>query len=223
MDAVSSAKLPRLRQAVVAATELDPVVEQLKQALNLGEPYNDPGVSYFGLRNAVFAIGDQFLEVVSPVQDNTAAGRLIERRGGDCGYMLMFQVENLAAARERAAEAGVREVFAVELDEIEEVHLHPADMQGAIVALSTPKPPEAWRWGGAGWEQRAAPGAIMSVTVAVIDPDGVAARWRHVIGGAAGIEFVSDDAARGPVSMSLDAPPHTQLPSEVAGVRFERI
>ncbi|HTX45500.1 MAG TPA: VOC family protein [Solirubrobacteraceae bacterium] len=220
---MSPAKLPRLRQAVVAATELDPVVERLKQALDLGEPYNDPGVSYFGLCNAVFAIGDQFLEVVSPVQDNTAAGRLIERRGGDCGYMLMFQVEDLAAARERAAEAGVREVFAVELDEIEELHLHPADMQGAIVALSTPKPPQAWRWGGAGWEQRAAPGAITSVTVAVTDPDAVAARWRHVIGGPAGIEFVSDDAARGPISMSLKAPPaHTQLPADVAGVRFER-
>jgi hypothetical protein len=220
---MTDTNLPRLRQAVVAAKELEPVADKLTTALSLREPYNDPGVSYFGLRNAVFAIGDQFLEVVSPVQDNTAAGRLIERRGGDCGYMLMFQVEDLAAARERAAEAGVREVFAVELDEIEEVHLHPADMQGAIVALSTPKPPEAWRWGGAGWEQRAAPGAITSVTVAVMDPDAVAARWRHVIGGAAGIEFVSDEAARGPVSMSLDAPALSQLPAEVAGVCFGRI
>ena len=38
----------------------------------LGEPFDDPGVAQFGLRNAVFAIGDTFLEVVSP----SSAGHL---------------------------------------------------------------------------------------------------------------------------------------------------
>ena len=99
---MTDTNLPRLRQAVVAATELEPVAHKLTTALSLREPYNDPGVSYFGLRNAVFAIGDQFLEIVSPVQDDTSAGRLIARRGGDCGYMLMFQVADLQAARARA-------------------------------------------------------------------------------------------------------------------------
>jgi hypothetical protein len=81
----------------------------------------------------VFALGDTFLEVVSPVREDAAAARLIERRGGDCGYMLMFQVEDFAGARERAGAHGIREVFEVTLPDIEEVHLHPADMRGAIV------------------------------------------------------------------------------------------
>jgi hypothetical protein len=96
-------ELPRLRQAVLAARSLEPVVETLSSALGLGEPFSDPGVGHFGLRNAVFALGDTFLEVVSPVRDGTSAGRLLERRGGDCGYMLMFQVADLAAARLRDA------------------------------------------------------------------------------------------------------------------------
>jgi hypothetical protein len=33
-----------------------------------------------------------------------------------------------------------------------EVHLHPADMRGAIVSMSAPAPPESWRWGGPDWE-----------------------------------------------------------------------
>jgi hypothetical protein len=210
--------LPRLRQAVVAAVELEPVAEQLRRALGLGEPYNDPGVSYFGLHNAVFAIGDQFLEIVSPLRDDTAAGRLIERRGGDCGYMLMFQVADLAAARERAAATGVREVFEVELDDISEVHLHPADMQGAIVALSAPTPESAWRWGGEGWAERAAPGGLTGVTVAVSDPAAVRERWEHIIGGNPGIEFVADDQARGPVALKVDGLGETAV---IAGVSFQ--
>src|SRR5688572_1798737 len=112
----------RLRQAVIAAADLDAVAGRLRDELSLGEPYSDPMIIHFGLRNAVFALGDTFLEVVSPVQDGTAAGRFLERRGGDGGYMLMFQVDDVSAARERARELGIREVFEVKTDEIDEVH-----------------------------------------------------------------------------------------------------
>src|SRR5205807_1489711 len=139
---MSTPSLPRIRQAVLAASDLEAVSEQLRIALGLQEPFHDPAVSFFGLRNAVFALGDTFLEVVSPVREGTAAGRQLERQGGDCGYMIMIQVEDLEACRERAASLGVREVFEVSLADIDEVHLHPADMRGAIVSLSTPRPPD---------------------------------------------------------------------------------
>ena len=56
----------RLRQAVLVARDLAPVSERLRSELGLGEPFADPGVGAFGLHNAVYAIGDTFLEVVSP-------------------------------------------------------------------------------------------------------------------------------------------------------------
>ena len=70
--------LPRLRQAVLAAVDLDKTCEQLETELGISAPFHDPGIIHFGLRNAVYAIGDTFLEVVSPVQDGTAAGRQID-------------------------------------------------------------------------------------------------------------------------------------------------
>lgn len=210
--------MPRLRQAVLAARDLDAVAGALHAELGLGEPFADPGVGHFGLRNAVFALGDTFLEVVSPVQPGTAAGRLLDRRGGDCGYMLMFQVDDLAAARRRAHELGVREVFEVSLDDIAEVHLHPADMRGAIVSLSSPDPPGAWRWGGPDWEGRSAPLRIVGATVAVADPEEVASRWETVIGEVPQLDFAADDAARGPVELAVAGPDRD--PFEVGGVRF---
>jgi hypothetical protein len=213
-------QLPRLRQAVVAAKELELTVHRLRDELGLGEPYNDPAVGFFGLRNAVFALGDTFLEVVSPVKPDTAAGRLMQRRGGDCGYMLMFQVDDLAATRARAGKAKVREVFEIDRQDIAEVHLHPRDMRGAIVSLSQPKPPASWPWGGDGWGRRAAPARVRGATVKVTDPDEVAQRWRQVIGDSPGIRFERDDSDRGVTEIVIATEQPRSEPLEIAGVRF---
>jgi hypothetical protein len=195
----------RLRQAVLAAGDLDAVAGRLRSTLSLREPFADQAVGYFGLRNAVFALSDTFLEVVSPVRDGTAAGRLIARRGGDCGYMLMFQVPDLAAARERAADAGIREVFEIALDDIAEVHLHPADMHGAIVSLSQPSPPGSWRWGGPGWSERSVGDRLLSgAVIAVEDPNAVASLWTSILGAPApGVEFVADPREPGLVEIRI--------------------
>ncbi len=195
--------MPRLRQAVIAVGDLDPAVELLRE-LGLGEPFADPAVSYFGLRNAVFAIGDTFLELVSPIDEGTAAGRLIERRGGDCGYMAMLQVDDVASARARAERLGIREVFEVELDEITEAHLHPAEIGGAIVSISEPRPAASWRWGGPEWERRSVPGGVRGLKVAVADPEAVGGRWREIAGGELPIEFAADPASPGIVAITLE-------------------
>ena len=217
--------LPRLRQAVIAARDLDAVARTLRTRLGLGEPYADPGVEHFGLRNAVFALRDTFLEVVSPIRPDTAAGRLIERRGGDTGYMLMFQVEDLAAARERARREQVREVFEVTLDDMAEVHLHPADMRAAIVSLSQPSPREAWRWGGPDWSARRAPLRVEGATITVARPVGVAARWQSILDAQladVGVRVSAHVEDRGvtEVILTADDPPDEREPIVIGGVRF---
>jgi hypothetical protein len=213
-------ELPRLRQAVVAARSLDPVAETLRRELGLGEPFHDPGVARFGLRNAVFALGGTFLEVVSPVREGTSAGRLLDRRGGDSGYMLMFQVARLADARARAAALGLREVFEVSLPEISEVHLHPADTRGAIVSLSEPRPAESWLWGGPAWEERCAAVRIAGAVVGVRDAPAVRDRWGSVIGGSAGVEVVSDPEESGLVEVLIAGAGSGREPFTAGGVRF---
>jgi hypothetical protein len=199
MSASEPVSAVKLRQAVLAASDLSTVATGIQESLGLDQPFADPGVRHFGLQNAVFALSDTFLELVSPIRPGTSAGRLLERRGGDCGYMLMFQVPDLTAARERVRAAGVREVFEVLLDDIAEVHLHPSDMRGAIVSLSQPTPPGSWRWGGPDWQQRAvAHVTVAGATVAVRRAAEVAERWTAVLGTTPpGIDFVEDPDDRG--------------------------
>jgi hypothetical protein len=175
----------RLRQAVLVAAELEPVASELRAALGLSEPFRDPGVKEFGLQNVVFALGDCFLEVISPSQPDTAAGRYIERHGGDGGYMALFDLEDLDGARNRARQADIRVVWQIDLPDISGTHLHPADMRGAIVSMDQSRPYGTWRWGGPEWTERTgsgAPGRLAAITVAVDDPVAVAARWGHVLG-----------------------------------------
>ncbi len=196
-------------------------MELLRSRLGLGEPFADPAVSHFGLRNAVFAIGDTFLELVSPVEDGTAAGRLLDRRGGDCGYMAMFQVEDVASARERARRLGIREVFEVGLDDISEAHLHPADVGGAIVSVSEPLPTDSWRWGGPGWRDRSVPGSVRGLTVAIADAETVAGPWREVAGGPIPVRFVADPGEPGIVAVELELGTGSAIldPSDLDGIR----
>jgi hypothetical protein len=183
----------RLRQAVLVAQELEPVAGALRAALGLGEPFRDPGVGEFGLENAVLALGDCFLEVISPARPDTAAGRYLARHGGDGGYMVIFDLQDLDGARSRALGLGVRVVWQIDLPDISGTHLHPADMRGAIVSLDQSRPYGSWRWGGPQWTAKAAPpapGRLAGITVAVGDPHATAARWAEVLGVA-----VADDEA----------------------------
>ena len=205
----------RLRQAVLAARDLDAVAGRLRDELGLGEPFPDPGVEYFGLHNAVFALGDQFLEVISPFKPDTAAGRWLDAHG-DSGYMVLFEVDDVEAARARTTEAGIRHVWSIDLDDIAATHLHPADTGGAIVSVDQPKPAGEWRWGGPDWRERSVPGAIARVAVAGAIPD----RWETALGGvpATEIDFV---AGTGGLPAIAIAGQGVRDPVEIGGVRFE--
>ena len=225
----------RLRQAVLVAHELEPVVAQLREELGLLEPYADPGVAGFGLENAVFALGDAFIEVVAPTGPGTAAGRFLERHGPG-GYMLIFQLDDLDGARARVGEMGIRVVWQIDLPDVSGTHLHPADMRGAIVSLDRAEPAGSWRWGGPDWTGATgtgAPGALLGATVAVPDPGVVAARWAEVLGiepaGAdlrldgGSIVFERSEEDEGPVGIAVAVPEEVRREREsveIGGVRF---
>ena len=178
----------RLRQIALVARELAPVVDDLCAVFDLEVAYRDPGVAEFGLHNAVMAVGDTFLEVVSPLREGTTAGRFLERRGGDGGYMVILQSDDLAADRRRAESLRVRVVWEIALPDIATIHLHPRDLGGALVSLDQPRPPAAWRWAGPDWEKRMRTDVVRGIAGAELeaaDPAALASRWAEVFGRSA--------------------------------------
>lgn len=204
-----------IRQIALVASELEPVVEDLCAVLGVEVCFRDPGVGEFGLVNALMPIGDTFLEVVCPAREGTTAGRLLDRRGGDGGYMVLLQTEDLARDRRRVDRLGVRVVWEAGFDDIASFHLHPRDVGGAIVSLDQPRDPRSWRWAGPAWGGKVHTGRVSRIVGAEIqtpDPAVVATRWAEVLGvravplGGGGhrialdpgeVRFVPDRDARG--------------------------
>jgi hypothetical protein len=174
----------RLRQVALVAAELEPAAEALCDVFGLAVGYRDPGVAKFGLANVVIPIGDTFLEVVSPIEDQTTAGRFLERRGGDGGYMVILQLDDLDRKRSRLRELGVRVVWQADHPSIRGTHLHPKDVGGAILSLDDALPPESWEWAGPSWRDHIRTEVVselVGVEIAAEDPARMAARWAEVL------------------------------------------
>lgn len=175
----------RLRQVALVAADLAATRADIDAIFATGEPFADPGVGQFGLTNWVWPVGDTFLEVVSPVREGTTGGRLLEKRGGDGGYMAIFQVTDIGTARARLQAAGVRTVWDHDGKGVAASHLHPKDVGGAIVSVDFMDPPARWDWGGPGWDARARTEVVTGIVGCELqaeDPLHMSQRWGAALG-----------------------------------------
>jgi len=175
----------RLRQIALVAHDLAAASAEIAAVLGLDYAYDDPGVGKYGLRNAVFPVGMTFLEVVSPNAPGTTAARLLEKRGGAGGYMVILQVDDLAEARARVRDAGARVVDQTDKDGAAFTHIHPKDIGGAILSLDRMLPKERWEWGGPHWRDHVRTDvsvAIVGAELQAEDPSRMATRWAAVLG-----------------------------------------
>ena len=179
----------RLRQIALVTAELRAIEREICSQLGLEVCYRDPGLSHFGLRHGLYPIGDQLLEVVAPKQSGTTAGRFLERRGGEGGYMVLLQTSDLAMHKVRIESTGIRIVHDGEVNErgasIHGIHLHPKDVGGAILSLDQADPPESWLWAGQDWRYHSRPEVVNRITAIDIqagDPEAMAESWAKAVG-----------------------------------------
>ena len=169
---------------MVAVGDLD---GRSADALDAGLPFvhQDPDVAVFGAVNSLHAVGDSFVELLAERDAGSAVGRHLARLGGDGGYMVIIQVADLERHRSLITDAGIRTIFEAEVAGISGVHLHPADVGGAILSLDQASPPESWPWCGPDWTRGAPPttgSPIEAITLTSVDPAATAARWASVLG-----------------------------------------
>jgi hypothetical protein len=173
-----------IRQIVMVSELRDPIVQELSNLFESEVAFNDPGVSHFGLENAVIPIGTDFLEVVSPVEDNTTAGRFLKKRKGDGGYMIIIQVDDFDLSKSLVKKNGIGVVWETDLPEAKAIHLHPKEMGGAILSLDWMNPKESWKWAGPDWKNHIAGciKAIDGVEIQSSDPEAMFKSWYKVLG-----------------------------------------
>ena len=204
----------RLRQICFVAEQLAPVVEDLTAIFDLEVCFVDAGVGVFGLENSLLPVGSNFFEVVAPTKDNTAAGRFLQRRNGDGGYMVICQCESRAtqqARKARAQELGVRIAWERDIHGFQCMQLHPGDTGGAFFELDwDPKNEPEGHWepaGGDGWDTARRTDVVSGYSAVELqshDPHSMAQRWAGIAG----------------IPLQQDAHGRPVLPLENANLRF---
>jgi hypothetical protein len=176
----------RLRQICLVAPHLEPSVSTICTVLGTMVSYVDPNVEKYGLVNALMPFGNSFLEVVAPTAENTAAGRYLNRRSGEGGYMVILDCDAIEPWLEHLPSVGVR--IANDLDypgEYRGLQLHPRDTGGALLEINHshggawdgPYHPAGPRWkGDPDSEERITAAELQSP-----DPSHLAARWAEIL------------------------------------------
>ena len=180
----------RLRQIAFVAEELAPVEADLIDVLGVKVCFNDPGVGTFGLHNALYPVGSQFIEVVAPIDpaQDTAGKRYLDRRGGDGGYMVITQCDDQAPRRAKLQELNIRLVSDHAGSSFVNMQLHPKDTGGSffeidqMIGEGADGPAGPWHPAGPDW-QAGRTDRVRGISAAVMqcdDPQAVAARWSTI-------------------------------------------
>ncbi len=217
-----------LRQICLVARDLETTIDHLESIFGIHRCYVDEAVGKWGLVNTLLPIGRNFLEVVVPVEDNTSAGRYLDRRGGDGGYMVICQAdsrEQQKDVRQRALDHHIRIAYEAEREAWHLCQLHPGDMKAAFFEIDwDPHNDLAGHWepaGGIQWEGKV--DQAITVYYAAVelqgpDPGGLAELWSNVAGlpvtrdgdtwhmalNNVGIRFVEATDGRGPGLGGID-------------------
>lgn len=181
----------RLRQIAIACHDVDAVAKDLTSAFGLQIAFRDPRIIHYGLANAVLPAGTGFIEVLAPVRPDASAARFLARRGGEAGYMLILQVADAAAERDRIAGLGVRVVDDIDGPEYRAAHFHPADFGGVLVSVDEQRavadhlePFSDWQPAGREWREVATP-EVLDLNAATLigdDPAALAALFARLLG-----------------------------------------
>ncbi len=198
----------RVRQIAFIVEDCDNVAAQLHDVFGLEVAYIDdhlPGA--FGLQNRLLPVGTQFIELCSPIRQNTAGGRYLERRGGDGGYMVICQCDDHAPRKRRVQGLGIRTVTSRDTAESCLMQLHPQDTGGSFLEIDWHEGPDdefpGWSHAIRGpWPDFIRTGRVNRISGVEIqspDPGRVAARWSEIIeqplvAGAEGPELRVDNA-----------------------------
>ena len=156
--------------------------------LGIAAVHRDPP-NVFRMRNAVFAVGDTFLEVLQPEADDAPSSRFLARHRGPGGYMLIMQVDDLETMRQRVDALGVRIVHDEPRARIHGVtaaaiHLHPADTGGTLISFDQMDPADGWSWAGRAWQTHVHTDivdAIVGVELMSNDADQLAERFARLV------------------------------------------
>jgi hypothetical protein len=182
----------RLRQVALAVPGIEEAEATLCRLFGVAGGHRDERVRRYGLANAVLTFGTTFVELLAPVQADTAVGRFLERSGSQTlhgAYMVIFDCSDLAQWRARIAKLGVRIVNERTYPRYCNMQLHPKDTGGTFVEIHQNVGGEDLKGhydpAGDGWVSTIRDTLTLGIVGAGLEssrPEVLARRWSGILG-----------------------------------------
>jgi methylmalonyl-CoA/ethylmalonyl-CoA epimerase len=129
-------KLLNLDHVAIAVTDLDAAIAGYADRYNVSPLYREV-VEEQGVEEAMIPVGGSFVQLISPLSDETPVGRFLSKNGEGLHHVA-FAVASIESALAHLAEAGARLV-----DDSPRIggrgariaFVHPADLGGTLIEL----------------------------------------------------------------------------------------
>ena len=178
----------RFRQVCLVAPALEPAAGDLSFILGLDVCFRDPAVGKYGLENALWPVGDMFIEIVAPTRADTAAGRFLDRSKGHGGYMAIFDCDDPRTRGAHAEKIGVKKIVDHVHGAYTGVQLHPRDCRAAMIEFNHTQDGEKdaanYAPAGTGWTKHRRADVtrkIVAIDVETPAPAELAAHWGNIV------------------------------------------
>ena len=207
----------RLRQLVIATNKIEVLADNICDLFELKRTYSDPELIVFGLENILIPLGDTFIELVTPIKENTSAERFLKKRDGDGGYMVIVDTEDLSEEKKRLEKEKLDIVWHEnrKFNDIhgQSLHLHPKQVGGAILSIDNMKPASSWLWAGTDWEKdinKSMVSHLSGVNICTPNPNNLLSNWERALGRKRSVDGSSIDLSGSSINFVIN----TQSKSE---------
>ena len=198
----------RLRQICLVAADKDQVVQEFATLLKSPVLHGSGDLSRYGLpargpmfegghrvldalgvENLIFSAGADFIEVIFPNRPDSSALKLMQRRGGPTGYMIILQADDVGFYGENAEKLGIRIVHQAQFPKYQDLHFHPKDTGAALLSVARQMPENVidgpWYPAGSVWERARGTTHASNLIAAELqspEPEALAIRWGQLLG-----------------------------------------
>jgi methylmalonyl-CoA/ethylmalonyl-CoA epimerase len=123
----------------VAVEDLDESIALYRDRLGMREQHRET-VEEFGVEAALLEIGDAHVELLTPIQSDSAVARFLEKNGPGMHHVA-YRTADIDAELERMSQAGVRmidEVARTGIRESRVAFVHPKSTGGVLTEIVEP-------------------------------------------------------------------------------------
>lgn len=180
----------RLRQVCLATEDLQRAGADLSHILRLQCAHVDAALAQFGLRNAVYPVGDSFIELVQGLHPDAAAARFVARSGAARGaYMAIFNASDAEQRAQQLKRLGLTVALEIRQDDFYGIQIHPRSSRACMLEIDC-TPGEAdlhgtyFAAGGTGWQSAVCTEealALPQVGFVSATPESLAQHWSAML------------------------------------------